>query len=163
MGVWTPEAELLLSLSVAFHPYVKSAEQADALKKDLSPSLEFEHVAALVGYVFTVFNCINEKVDAHLLPRGFNRGLFLKSWVCLLSRSIKTPHGSALIPAVDMFNHKPDADAILDWDPETDALVVKACRPVPAGSEVCIAYGALPNPLMYRTYGFTVPPREEPR
>merc|ERR1712232_834733 len=108
-------------------------------------------------------NCVIEKVDASLLPKSFNKALFLKAWVCVLSRSIKTPHGSAVIPAVDMFNHRPEPDAILDWDDDSDTLIVRACRKVAQGHEVCIAYGELSNPLLYRTYGFTVPSDEEPK
>eukprot|EP00929_Paragymnodinium_shiwhaense_P074619 TRINITY_DN38199_c0_g1_i1.p1 TRINITY_DN38199_c0_g1~~TRINITY_DN38199_c0_g1_i1.p1 ORF type:complete len:484 (+),score=71.03 TRINITY_DN38199_c0_g1_i1:168-1619(+) len=161
--VWQYCADLLLALDVDFHPYCKFAFHAESLRAAIAPSKEYEHVAGLVGYVFTVYDCICDKVGSEILPPTFSKEAFLKAWVCLLSRSIQTPHGSALIPAVDMFNHSSEPDAILDWDEAQDSLVVTAVSSVGRGREVCIAYGSLSNPLLWRTYGFTLPTPAAPR
>lgn len=62
----------------------------------------------------------------------------------------------------DLFNHSPEPGAKGDWDDARDLVVIKACRAHEAGEEVCIQYGDLSNPLLFRTYGFTLSPSLEP-
>ena len=100
------------------------------------------------------------------------RSVFVHAWLCLLTREMATPDGSAIVPLVEFFNHAPDAGAAVEWsalaapprhwDEEGGGVVVTALRGHAAGDEVRITYGVLSNPLLFRTYGFTVPPEDEP-
>merc|ERR1712232_293445 len=86
--------------------------------------------------------------------------------LCLLSREFKTPAGTALVPLVDFANHSaanPAAQQSWCTDDELgDAMVVRAIRDIAAGEAVTICYGMFSNPQLLRSYGFCVPPSEEP-
>jgi len=97
-----------------------------------------------------------------ITPDG-EAGLFLQAKLCLLSREFGTPHGSALVPICDFCNHSNNPGAHQSWDLQTDTFVVKALRAHRAGEEICITYGMHSCPILWRTYGFVLPPRQEPR
>eukprot|EP00971_Amphidinium_carterae_P323103 6421373-Amphidinium_carterae.1 len=48
------------------------------------------------------------------------------------------------------------------WDPDAQAMVLKTCRPHEPGEELLDSYGPRSNPLLFQTYGFTLPPSWEP-
>eukprot|EP00928_Gymnodinium_smaydae_P056861 TRINITY_DN40167_c0_g1_i1.p1 TRINITY_DN40167_c0_g1~~TRINITY_DN40167_c0_g1_i1.p1 ORF type:complete len:538 (-),score=87.95 TRINITY_DN40167_c0_g1_i1:446-2014(-) len=160
--LWHRCADRLLGESMSDHPYCRSRSNPNVFQEQLAPSSEFQHVNALQEYVMTVFDCIVKCVDASLLGPGFTPGLFFQAWLSLLTRNFASPHGSAFVPLVDLFNHSPNPGMDVDWDAGKDSIVVTARRTHAVGEELRFAYGALSNPLLYRTYGFTVPPKEEP-
>jgi len=101
-------------------------------------------------------------VGPEIRSPGFDKELFLQAWLCLLTRKFSCPNGSSFVPGVDFFNHSASPGAGGDWDDSQEAVVVRARRPHSEGEEVKICYGELSNPLLWRTYGFTLPPSEEP-
>jgi len=76
----------------------------------------------------------------------------------MLTRAFDAGPMSALVPIVDLMNHANDAGARWCWDEAAQAMVVTARRAHVRGEQVCISYGNRPNPLLFRTYGFTLPP-----
>ncbi|CAE7572993.1 CLASP [Symbiodinium sp. CCMP2456] len=56
-----------------------------------------ELLAAQAQYVRTVYSCICDTLSSEHL-RHLDEGLFLLSWLCLLTRRFGGPHGSALVP-----------------------------------------------------------------
>jgi len=116
-----------------------------------------------VRYVMGVHEGLGGSEDLQALGLSdVDAGLFLHAWLCLLTREFGGAHGSALIPLIEFFNHCPGPGADQEWDDEADAVVVRARRAHAAGEEVFISYAPLSNPILFRTYGFTVPPEVEP-
>ncbi|CAE7309705.1 CLASP [Symbiodinium sp. CCMP2592] len=161
-ALWRALAAVLLGFGQDFeeqkHPYT-SAWQG-CVKSDHS-SAEPELLAAQAQYVRTVYSCICDTLSSEHL-RQLDEGLFLLSWLCLLTRRFGGPHGSALVPGVDFLNHSATPTASSDWDEASGSVEVRALTDLSAGEEVLISYGNLSNPLLWRTYGFTLPWRAEP-
>ncbi|CAE7189304.1 CLASP, partial [Symbiodinium pilosum] len=63
---------------------------------------------------------------------------------------------------VDFLNHAAAPNASSDWDEESGSVEVRALADLSKGDEVLLSYGCLSNPLLWRTYGFTLPFRSEP-
>lgn len=122
-------------------------------------SAEPELIRAQADYVRTVYGCMRS-VGSKEMP-NFDEGLFLQAWLCLLTRRFRGPEGSALVPGVDFLNHSWEPNASSDWDEESGAVIVTTTRDLKQGEEVLISYGDFSNPLLFRTYGFTLPSRCE--
>mgnify|MGYP002803426866 FL=1 len=149
-ATWKRMAEVLLSEDFSEHPYVAAWERQGL---EIPSSAEPELITAQADYVRTVFGCLCS------LPSGkdLDEGLFLQAWLCLLTRRFRGPEGSALVPGVDFLNHSWDPNASSDWDEESGSIMVTATRHLKEGEEVFISYGSFSNPLLFRTYGFTLP------
>merc|ERR1712008_421358 len=105
---------------------------------------------------------MEDDIIREIIPDG-EAGLFLQAKLCLLSREFGTPHGSALVPVADFCNHSDNPGVHQTWDLQTDTFIVKALRAHRAGEEICITYGRHSCPILWRTYGFVLPPHQEPR
>lgn len=160
-ALWRFCADALVGLDFSTHPYFQSIHDTDNFFNLIAPSAEAEHVLALVKYIFTVFDSINGTVSVDMVGNGFDVDYFFQAWLCLLTRSVGCPSGSALVPVIDFFNHSTDPVADMDWDDGIDAVIVRAKRRLCSGEEVFITYGTLSNALLYRTYGFTLGPQVE--
>lgn len=160
--LWHRYAEALLGENFEGHPYWRSLKEPAKLKACLEPSGEAEYSRIMAGDAIAIYELITEAVHPDLLDPHFDVGLFLQSRMCLLTREFGTPRGSALVPVVDFCNHSPNPGAHQRWSFEEDAMIVIALRAHEAGEEVCITYGSLSAPLLFRTYGFVLPPQVEP-
>mmetsp|Transcript_124616 Transcript_124616/g.363889 ORF Transcript_124616/g.363889 Transcript_124616/m.363889 type:complete len:588 (-) Transcript_124616:55-1818(-) len=161
--LWQWCAKALSSMDFGTHPYCRCLAEADGLAASLHPSGEAEHVEGQARYVLGVHAGLRDSSELTAAGlAGVDADLFLKAWLCLLTREFGGAHGSALVPLVEFFNHSPDPGADQDWDDEADAVVVRARRAHVVGEEVLISYAPLSNPLLFRTYGFTVLPEAEP-
>ncbi|CAK9102107.1 CLIP-associated protein, partial [Durusdinium trenchii] len=150
---WGHVAATLLSNVEDFadHPYVAAWEG----RMPQLCSAEPELIAAQAQYVRTVYGCLQSTVTE--MPKELDEGLFAFSWLCLLTRRFRGPEGSALVPGVDFLNHSSKPNAASEWDEASGSIVVTSLVDLQPGDEVCISYGNLSNPLLFRTYGFTLP------
>ncbi|CAK9011412.1 unnamed protein product [Durusdinium trenchii] len=155
---WGHVAATLLSNVEDFadHPYVAAWEG----RMPQLCSAEPELIAAQAQYVRTVYGCLQSTVTE--MPKELDEGLFAFSWLCLLTRRFRGPEGSALVPGVDFLNHSSKPNAASEWDEASGSIVVTSLVDLQPGDEVCISYGNLSNPLLFRTYGFTLPCEFEP-
>eukprot|EP00419_Tripos_fusus_P022084 CAMPEP_0172700252 /NCGR_PEP_ID=MMETSP1074-20121228/30770_1 /TAXON_ID=2916 /ORGANISM="Ceratium fusus, Strain PA161109" /LENGTH=625 /DNA_ID=CAMNT_0013521601 /DNA_START=56 /DNA_END=1933 /DNA_ORIENTATION=+ len=161
--VWPFYSEALLGENFESHPYWKALCHRDMLRAVFEPSCEAEHARTMAGDSIAIWELIMEDdIIREIIPDG-EAGLFLQAKLCLLSREFGTPHGSALVPVVDFCNHSENPGVHQSWDLQTDTFVVKALRAHKAGEEICITYGRHSCPILWRTYGFVLPPRQEPR
>lgn len=165
-SVWATYCEALLGEDFEGHPYWRAiGGQADG-ERQMQPSPEWEHASTMAGDVLQTFSRLKANLDAELIGgERFEAGLFLQARLCMLSRIFATDEEPALVPVVDLFNHSADNGVEWGWDassPEGGAMVVTALRAHAAGEALTISYGMRPNPLLLRTYGFTLPPSEEP-
>eukprot|EP00435_Cladocopium_sp_Y103_P065397 s327_g27.t1 len=158
-STWNRMAEVLLAEDFRAHPYVAAWERRPL---EIPCSAEPELIRAQADYVRTVYSCMRSTLGSKELPEDFDEGLFLQAWLCLLTRRFRGPEGSALVPGVDFLNHSWEPNASSDWDEESGAVIVTATRDLKQGDEVFISYGDFSNPLLFRTYGFTLPARCEP-
>ncbi|RHX97359.1 hypothetical protein DYB38_003449 [Aphanomyces astaci] len=63
----------------------------------------------------------------------------------------------SMVPVFDMFNHDPFAQMSHGFDPTTNSFVLRSHQHWPAGSQVYMNYGALPNHKLLTLYGFVLP------
>ncbi|CAJ1391013.1 unnamed protein product [Effrenium voratum] len=157
--VWQAMADaLLVAEDFSEHPYMAAMQ---GRCPDGPPSAEKELISAQAQYVRTVYSCLRA-LDTAEVPEELDEGLFLLSWLLLLSRRFAGPEGSTLVPGVDFLNHSSQPNASSDWDEDSGAIVVTTLQDLKPGDEVLISYGCLSNPLLFRTYGFTLPCALEP-
>eukprot|EP00913_Durusdinium_trenchii_P000855 g796.t1 len=80
------------------------------------------------------------------------------------TRVFQTCVDTTLVPVADLLNHSPTLTpgVLWSWDAEAEAMIVTAVRAHSPGEELFTTYGARSNMLLYRTYGFTLHPKEEP-
>lgn len=160
--LWLPYAEVLLGERFDAHPYWRSLSDKE-VSRVFEPSGEAAYARMMAGDAIALHELIVEGVRPEVLGPNFEIGLFLQARLCLLTREFDTPRGSALVPILDLCNHSAtNPGAHQSWDLANDAMVVRALRAHQAGEEIYISYGALSSPLLLRTYGFAVPPDEEP-
>ncbi|CAE8637927.1 unnamed protein product, partial [Polarella glacialis] len=88
--------------------------------------------------------------------------MFLRARLCLLSRVFQTCCDSTLVPVADLLNHANEPSVLWNWDAEGQAMVITAVKAHRRGEELFTSYGTRSNVLLYRTYGFTLPPMDEP-
>eukprot|EP00928_Gymnodinium_smaydae_P032824 TRINITY_DN23679_c0_g5_i1.p1 TRINITY_DN23679_c0_g5~~TRINITY_DN23679_c0_g5_i1.p1 ORF type:complete len:680 (+),score=157.28 TRINITY_DN23679_c0_g5_i1:128-2041(+) len=161
--VWARYADMLLGESFSQHPYWRALEDAGAVTAALEPSEEHGVVGNMAMDVLSMFRCIDEHSDVFAGAPPVSAGTYLHAHLSILSRVFDCAGGSpALVPVTDLCNHDPDPGAQWDWDPARRAHVVTALRAHSAGEEVKISYGQISNVLLFRTYGFTLPPAIEP-
>ncbi|CAE7560414.1 CLASP [Symbiodinium natans] len=161
-ALWRALAAVLLGLGQEFeeqHPYAWAWQGRQGRSWERTSSAEPELIAAQAQYVRTVYGCICDTLSSEHVP---DEGIFLLSWLCLLTRRFRAPHGSALVPGIDFLNHSAAPNASSDWDEESGSVEVRALTDLKAGQQLTISYGSLSNPLLWRTYGFTLPCRTEP-
>eukprot|EP00929_Paragymnodinium_shiwhaense_P013138 TRINITY_DN121001_c0_g1_i1.p1 TRINITY_DN121001_c0_g1~~TRINITY_DN121001_c0_g1_i1.p1 ORF type:complete len:763 (-),score=133.50 TRINITY_DN121001_c0_g1_i1:67-2355(-) len=162
LELWDRYAEALLGEPFQQHPYWKALESKDAVTDLMKPSREGEVIHNLAIEVLSMYSCVAERLAAVTGP-NFEASLYIHAHLSILSRVFATGHGeTALVPATDLCNHHPGAGTVWDWDADRDAHVVRAIREHQPGEEVKLSYGNIANVYLFRTYGFTLPPSEEP-
>jgi len=130
---------------------------------DMLPSPEGYCTQQMAMEVLRSFRVISKGVPAEVLGPKFDSGLFLHSRLSLFSRVFhSSPEFSSLVPIADLFNHSPDHTCDWVFDADTGAMVLTANRAHAAGEQIWTTYGMRPNPVLLRTYGFTLPPQIEP-
>uniref|UniRef100_A0A6V1PKY8 SET domain-containing protein n=2 Tax=Heterosigma akashiwo TaxID=2829 RepID=A0A6V1PKY8_HETAK len=77
---------------------------------------------------------------------------FIQSRAFLVNIQGKKRH--LLIPFMDMFNHKPEADSIIFYNEETQSVQLRVGYSLSAGEQVFINYGDFTNSEMLKYYGF---------
>ncbi|CAK0900948.1 unnamed protein product [Prorocentrum cordatum] len=160
--VWARYCDALLGEDFSDHPYWRCLDDAEQARALLAPSREYEHAGAMVRELVRAYWAIARGVAAELLGTRFDAGLLIQARLCVLSRVFRTSERYAAVPLVDLFNHSEQPGAAWLWDAGRDAMVVTACRAHAPQEQICISYGAHSNPLLFRTYGFTLPPGAEP-
>mmetsp|Transcript_128367 Transcript_128367/g.359333 ORF Transcript_128367/g.359333 Transcript_128367/m.359333 type:complete len:291 (+) Transcript_128367:2-874(+) len=116
----------------------------------------------MTGDIVAMFQCLQRHVDPSLLGKNFDLGLFLQARLCILTRVFHLDGDSCMVPVSDLFNHSEDPTVAWSWDDEGKAMVLSATRAHEPGEELLISYGHRSNVLLFRTYGFTLPPWSEP-
>jgi len=87
---------------------------------------------------------------------------FVQAYLVLLTRTFSCQSAHRFVPVADMMNHSCSPNATWNFDEHGD-FIVKTVRPIQPGEEVLISYGRdKSNVRLFRTYGFTLPPQEEP-
>mmetsp|Transcript_86883 Transcript_86883/g.190845 ORF Transcript_86883/g.190845 Transcript_86883/m.190845 type:complete len:653 (+) Transcript_86883:229-2187(+) len=163
LALWKVYAWSMLGLNFEDHPWWRSLRNAEEFNKAFQPSSEAEYARTMAGDAIAIHGILAGSLSPDLLgPGGFDVGLFLQARLSFLTREFGTPHDSSLVPLLDFCNHQNNPNAHQTWDVNDDSMVVKATRTIKAGEEVTISYGVLPNPVLLRTYGFTLPGEEEP-
>ncbi|CAE8647883.1 unnamed protein product [Polarella glacialis] len=160
--VWLSFADALLDEDFRSHPYWKMIHDAKLTQATLAPSLEAEHLAARSKEVLQSCRLLAQKVPSDMLGAGFGPGMYMHARLCWLTRSFDVDTVPALCPLADMFNHSHEAGVHRECRHEADPMVLTATRAHARGEQLCISYGAKANPLLYRTYGFTIAPEYEP-
>eukprot|EP00933_Yihiella_yeosuensis_P026734 TRINITY_DN20786_c0_g1_i2.p1 TRINITY_DN20786_c0_g1~~TRINITY_DN20786_c0_g1_i2.p1 ORF type:complete len:623 (-),score=100.09 TRINITY_DN20786_c0_g1_i2:441-2309(-) len=162
--LWLPYATLLAGENFGFHPFWRCLLEPGYYEKRMGPSGEPAYYRLMSGDCIAVHDIIKESVPRwqELVGQAFEPGIYMHARLSLLSREFGTKYGSALVPIIDLCNHSSAPGAHQSWDYEGDALALTAVRDLQAGEELLITYGAMSNPLLLRTYGFTLPPRLEP-
>jgi len=161
VSVWAFYADALVGENFEGHPHWRSLEDAAQVRAFLSPSPEWEHMETMSKEVINAHRVIVQGIP-QLLQEGVEPGIYLQARLCMLTREFNTSNFASLVPVVDLMNHSADAGADWKFNEETLEMVVTANRRHAAGEQVFISYGYRPNPLLFRTYGFTLPPGEEP-
>mmetsp|Transcript_74147 Transcript_74147/g.217587 ORF Transcript_74147/g.217587 Transcript_74147/m.217587 type:complete len:646 (+) Transcript_74147:66-2003(+) len=162
--VWEAFADVLACETLADHPYRLALRDPSGFRAMVDPSPEAEIVERLAWGVLSRYEVIAQKVDPALLGAGFTAERFLRAWLLVVTRAFEIGGGrTTLIPGMDCFNHRPlHAGVEVRWDAAAGRMLLKAKRDIAQGEEVFISYGPLCNPMLFRTYGFTLPPEEEP-
>lgn len=93
---------------------------------------------------------------------GIELQRFVQAYLILLTRTFSCESFHRFVPVADMMNHSAAPNATWTFDERGD-FVVKTLGPVEAGEEVTISYGRdKSNVRLFRTYGFTAQPKDEP-
>ena len=98
---------------------------------------------------------------------------YLWAWAIVESRALYLEEASVgaatncIAPLGDMFNHhasEPSVSALYDRDAlgGRGAFTFVASKDVEAGVELCLRYGAHDNTTLLLSYGFVLPPRDNP-
>uniref|UniRef100_A0A7S4V2G5 SET domain-containing protein n=1 Tax=Alexandrium monilatum TaxID=311494 RepID=A0A7S4V2G5_9DINO len=164
LTVWEAFADVLACETLADHPYRLALRDPKSFRSLLDPSPEAELVERVAWGVLARYEVIVQKVEPAMLGHGFTAERFLRAWLLLVTRAFETGGArTTLVPGMDSFNHRPQRAGVqVYWDADAGTMRVKATRDIARGEEVFISYGDLCNPMLYRTYGFTLPPAEEP-
>ena len=111
-----------------------------------------------------------EVIEPHLASRGepgVSWARFRHALSMVSSRAADVPINGeaqpAIIPMVDMLNHRNEPNARIVYEPAAgpdgqDRFVVRATRAVRAGESLCLCYGAKENAELLHNYGFAVYP-----
>merc|ERR1719387_2125268 len=129
-ALWHCLAEALLGGRLERHPYWRALSKSFPLSEVLAPSPEADYVRMMSGDIFAVYHCMAENLSAEALHPAMTVGLFWQARLGLLTRQFETPHGLALIPVCDMFNHSAKPSAMQVWTKGDDAFNIQALRAI---------------------------------
>ncbi|CAJ1423516.1 unnamed protein product [Effrenium voratum] len=167
--VWEAYADALLAEDFSYHPFRLAACKPEEMRENLSPSQEAEYfidmAADLMSLHETMQRCEADAYaeDAEALP-PLEAEMFLRARMCAQTRVFQTCVDTTLVPVADLLNHSPTLTpgVLWGWDAEAQAMIITAVRAHSPGEELLTTYGARSNMLVYRTYGFTLHPKNEP-
>lgn len=162
LQVWQRYADTLVCADFRTHPYWLALSDFDAFSASMHPSREPEYCSLMVSDTSATYREISENIPVDDPSLRTSESMFLQARLCLLTRVFQLGEDSSLVPFNDCFNHSADTGANWSWDENDKSMVLVATRSQPAGTEVFISYGRRSNVLLYRTYGFTLPPEVEP-
>lgn len=159
--VWDLYAEALLGEPFADHPLSRALLDSEAAAAAMAPSREHGEAQWQAGQAVAVCSSLREHLPAEALGCTLDAGLYMQAHLSVQSRAFTTGRGVALVPITDFCNHSAEPGAQWRWDDEGDAHVLTATRAHDAGDELLISYGAFSNVMLFRAYGFTLPPKDE--
>lgn len=162
-SLWAVYCDQLLGENFTSHPQWQWVFDAPKAMADMRPSPEGLHAEYCASETLSSFRRIKEGIPDHFMDPNFDAGLFLHARLSMLSRVFHThPEYPSLVPVVDLFNHSPDPTCDWGFDADADAMVLTSNRAHAIGDQLWITYGIRPNPILFRAYGFTLPPSMEP-
>ncbi|CAK0819867.1 unnamed protein product [Prorocentrum cordatum] len=109
--------EALLCERFDGHPHWRGLADGEAYQALLEPSGEGAHARLMGGDACATHDLVAGGLAAEdIAPVLPDSGLFLAARLCLLTREFGTPHGSALVPVVDLCNHSSEPGVHQRWD-----------------------------------------------
>ncbi|CAK0911954.1 unnamed protein product [Prorocentrum cordatum] len=164
LSVWRSYVDGILSEHFDAHPFRLAAADPASMRAAFTPSPEADFFVEMARD-FGSMHSFLQAAFAERMPRRRcpSLGMYTRGRFSVLTRVFETCDSSTLVPVVDLFNHSTTSPGVSwRWDAEGQAMVVTADRAHCAGEELCCSYGPRSNVLLYRTYGFTHPPEQEP-
>lgn len=162
LELWGRYADSLVYEPFEKHPYWRAMDNLKDFIMATEPSLEHEYIAMMANDVPAVAGTLKTGIDPEILGENFDVGAFMQARLCILTRVFHVHGESNLVPIADLFNHSNPPSAKADLDMEAEDFLIKATRGIARGEEISISYGPRSNTLLFRTYGFTLPPEMEP-
>lgn len=162
LELWGRYADSLVYEPFEEHPYCLCLDDLPAFITATEPSREHQHISRMAGDVVAMADIISSGIGPEVLGEGFDVGAFMQARLCLLTRVFQVHEESSLVPIADLFNHNSDPSALWSLDADANEFVITAVRDTALGEEVLVSYGPRSNALLFRTYGFTLAPEQEP-
>lgn len=162
--VWEAYADTLLTEDFSYHPFRLAACSPAEMRRDLTPSQEAEYFIDMATDLMSLHETMLRSSEAAGMPENVEAEMFLRARMSAQTRVFQTCVDTTLVPVADLLNHSPTLTpgVLWSWDAEAEAMIVTAVRAHSPGEELFTTYGARSNMLLYRTYGFTLHPKEEP-
>ena len=146
-------AKVLLCETFALHPYRRAASDPASFRRSLTPSCEADLIERLSWGVLERYRliCVEK-------PPRYSSEEFLRAWLMVITRAFEVGGTrSTLVPGLDCFNHDPSRQCAKVRLDSSGDMCLEATRCITPGEEIFLEYGELSNPMLYRTYGFTLP------
>ncbi|CAE7693898.1 set11, partial [Symbiodinium pilosum] len=151
-------AKVLQCETFTAHPYRLAATDPVRFRSSLNPSCEADLIERLAWGVMERYRILS----SHKTP-GYSAEDFLRAWLLVITRAFEVGGArSTLIPGLDSFNHDPSKQCAKVRLDSSGDMCLEATRSIEPGEQVFLEYGELSNPMLFRTYGFTMPPEALP-
>eukprot|EP00931_Biecheleriopsis_adriatica_P039763 TRINITY_DN22736_c0_g1_i1.p1 TRINITY_DN22736_c0_g1~~TRINITY_DN22736_c0_g1_i1.p1 ORF type:complete len:645 (+),score=152.36 TRINITY_DN22736_c0_g1_i1:55-1989(+) len=163
--VWEAYADSLLTEDFEYHPFRLAAFNPDGMRTSLKPSLEAEYFIDMATDLVSLHKAISGCGEAAFGSKPVEVEMFLRARLSSQTRVFQTCVDTTLVPVADLLNQSSTVDGagvLWSWDSEANAMIIKAVRAHAPGEELFTTYGSRSNMLLYRTYGFTLRPENEP-
>lgn len=162
--VWEAYADTLLTEDFSYHPFRLAACSPEEMRGHLSPSQEAEYYIDMASDLMSLHDTMLRSSEVAGMPERLEAEMFLRARMSAQTRVFQTCVDTTLVPVADLLNHSPTLTpgVLWSWDAKAEAMIVTAVRAHNAGEELFTTYGARSNMLLYRTYGFTLHPINEP-
>ncbi|CAE7760578.1 set11, partial [Symbiodinium sp. KB8] len=146
-------AKVLLCETFEHHPYRLAANNPTGFRSSLSPSCEADLIERLSWGVMERYRLIGMEKRPQ-----YSSEEFLRAWLMVITRAFEIGGTrSTLVPGLDSFNHDSSRKCAKVRLDSSGDMRLEATRCIMPGEEVFLEYGELSNPMLYRTYGFTLP------
>jgi len=162
--VWEAYADTLLGEDFAYHPFRLAAFNPGGTREAMRPSQEAEYFIEMATDLMMLHESMVRCGQEAGVPDSVEAEMFLRARLCSQTRVFQTCVDTTLVPVADLLNHSPTLTpgVLWAWDGEAQCMVITAVRAHRSGEELFTTYGSRSNMLLYRTYGFTLHPKEEP-
>jgi len=161
-SVWKLHSEAMLHEKFESHPHWGIVHAHARTLSLLAPSPECTHVEARAKETMQTCKLLMQQLPRDLLGDNFRPGYYLQARLCTLTRTFDCAHLPSLVPVADLFNHSHDQGLAWQFTTGDDTFSIRSLRAHAQGEELFVSYGLKPNPLLHRTYGFTLAPQHEP-